>query len=119
MGFKTIVAIVTLLTIPVLAAGCMNQNDEFVIRLSGTAGIEFRGEYGYTEVGGQMRGKTRAEEVESTVPAGYTVSGDVVWCSFKKVGEKGVLRVEIFKGERIVAQSETSEPYGSVYAEAD
>jgi hypothetical protein len=108
-----------LLTILVLNSGCVFDNDKYTIRISGTDGLEFTGEYGGTMSGGSQPGDGRdTKKIEGIVPAEYTLVADVVWCHVEKSSKGGTLRVEIFIDNELITGDETTEPYGSIWVEA-
>lgn len=119
MRFKLILGLLLLLIIAPLISGCVWNNDKYTVRVSGTDGLEFIGEYGGTMIGGSQPGDGRDwKKIEDTVPVEYTLIGDVVWCSVEKKTESGTLRVEIFLDNELVASDETSAPYGTISVDA-
>ena len=85
---------------------------KFVIKITGTPGIEFSGSYMVVTADG----KSVSKSVDGKVPAEYPVDGSMVSTSFQKKGENGKLKVEIFKGDKVAAESETEAAYGVVSA---
>ena len=119
MKTKIILTLMLLLTILLLTGGCVWNNDKYTVRISGTDGLEFIGEYGGTMIGGSQPGDGRDwKNIDDIVPVEYTLIGDVVWCSVEKKTEVGTLLVEIFLDNELVASDETSEPYGTVSVDA-
>ena len=96
----------------------MFDNDKYTIRISGTDGLEFVGEYGGTIPGGSQPGDGRdTKKIQGTVPVEYDLIADVVWCTVEKQSKNGTLRVEIFIDNELIASDETIEPFGAVYVE--
>lgn len=112
---KKYCALLVALCFIVLLVGCsapaMTDTD-FTVRVSGTEGLKFNGSYMITTT----EGKSESKSVEGTVPAEYTMKGNIVSVTFQKQAEAGVLKVEILQGDKVVAQSETSAAYGVVTA---
>ncbi len=96
-------------------AGCSTGPVEsnFTIQVSGTSGLEFSGHY-MTVTAGRI---STSKMVEGKVPDQYSVSGDIVSCTFQKKTERGILSVQIIKDGKAVSASETSVAHGSVSAE--
>ncbi len=96
-------------------SGCSTGSVEsnFTINVSGTSGLEFSGHY-MTVTAGRI---STWEIVGGKVPDQYSVSGNIVSCTFRKKTERGILNVQIVKDGKIVWTSETSVAYGSVSAE--
>ena len=119
MKLKFAIILLLLSTILLLTSGCVWNNDKYTVRVSGSDGLEFIGEYGGTMIGGSQPGDGRDwKKIEDTVPVEYTLIGDVVWCSVEKKTEAGTLRVEIFLDNELVTSDETSAPYGTVSVDA-
>jgi hypothetical protein len=92
-----------------LLTGCDGEST-FVIRVSGTTGLEFSGNYlVYTS-----NGQSTSKSVDGTVPTEYTVKGTIVSVVFQKQTEEGTLKVEILKDNQVIASSETTAAYGVV-----
>ena len=104
-------SILLIMVMLLLICGCAGVvESDFVIKVSGTSGLEFSGSYMVTMAGGESVSKS----VDGIVPAQYTVRGTIVSCAFQKQSEAGTLRVEIAKGGKVVSESETSAAYGVV-----
>ena len=92
--------------------------ESYTIKVSGTNGLRFAGNYG-----GVVPGGAKAEQsVEGVVPAEYVVKGPsdtIVYCSFVKQVEAGTLNVQIFKNGQVITQSGTADPFGSVILAAN
>jgi len=84
----------------------------YLIKVSGTQGLKFSGTY---MTSGQA-GKSESKTIDGTVPAQYEAAGMIVSVSFQKKTENGNLKVQIFKGGSVVAESETTAAYGVVSA---
>ncbi len=85
---------------------------EFTIKVSGTTGLRFIGNCSsstYTRT-------LQLKELEETVPAEFTLTGDFVVCYFQKQVKEGTLKVEIIKNSEVAFVSETSDPNGVVNA---
>ena len=96
-----------------LLTGCdllNNANSDFTIKLSGTEGLKFSGHYSIVGT------KTLPEPINThgVIPREYKGRGAIVLCSFRKLTEKGSLKVEILKDGKLISESETSIPYGFV-----
>jgi hypothetical protein len=95
----------------IVLAGCGTKT--YIIKVSGNTGIAFSGSYGAVT----KSGETAIQSIEGTVPAEYRVTiptSAVAFCSFTKLGEFGTLNVQIFSNEKVITQSGTTAPYGSV-----
>lgn len=93
-------------------SGCSTSSVEsnFTIKVSGTSGLEFSGHY-ITVTAGHI---SSWELVGGKVPNQYSVSGNIVSCTFRKKTERGTLSVQIVKDGKVVSVSETAVSYGSV-----
>lgn len=94
-------------------AGCGLLNDansDFTIKLSGTEGLEFSGHYSIVGT------KALPEPINAhgVIPWEYNGRGAIVLCNFRKLTEKGSLKVEILKDGELISESETRIPYGFV-----
>ncbi len=85
---------------------------DFIIKVTGTDGIEFFGAYMTVT----NDGKSVPKYIYGIVPTKYPINGDIVSVSFQKKGKSGTLKVEICKGNEVVAESETEAAYGAVSA---
>jgi hypothetical protein len=83
-------------------------SSDFTIKVSGTAGLNFSGTYMVTA----PTGKSVSKSVDGVVPAQYKITGSIVSLSFQKKAESGILKVEIIRGGRVVAETQTSAAYG-------
>ena len=93
-------------------SGCSTGPVEsnFTIKVAGTSGLEFSGHY-ITVTGGRI---STWKLVGGKAPDQYSVSGDIVSCTFRKKTERGILNVQIVKDGKVVSVSETAVAYGSV-----
>ena len=109
-----IIAGVIILIIIVIAVatcdGILPGESQFEIRVSGTGGLAFSGNYLVAGVDGDSASKS----VDGTIPEQYSVTGAIVSAVFQKQAEDGTLRVEIIKAGEVVATSETTAAYGVV-----
>jgi hypothetical protein len=83
---------------------------DYTIKVTGSDQLQFSGHYTIARAGNIPR----PVEVKGTVPAEYKGKGAAAACVFRKVSTKGTLKVEILKGEKVVATSETTAPYGII-----
>lgn len=87
------------------------EESDYTVRVSGTAGTSFSGTYAVVS----LAGDSVAQTVTGSVPAEYNAGrGNFVTVNFEKGAGSGTLRVEILKGGRVVASSETAAPFGSL-----
>lgn len=85
-------------------------NPDYLIRVSGTNGLKFSGHYSIAET----KALPEPINVHGVVPGEYNGKGAVAMCYFRKLDEKGFLKVEILKDGKILSESETNIPYGFV-----
>ncbi len=83
---------------------------EFTIKVSGTKDLKFNGHYSFVGLGS----KPVPQNVEGTIPGAYQGKGALALCLFRKTSLEGTLKVEILKGEEVIANGETAVPYGVV-----
>jgi len=84
--------------------------EEYTISVSGTAGQPFNGSYM-----GVDSGSTNSKSIEGVVPATYTISGSIVSCMFQKTTDNNnLLKAQISKKGKVVAETETTAAYGVV-----
>jgi hypothetical protein len=83
---------------------------DFVIKVSGTKDLKFNGHYSFVAAGSTPV----PLNVEGTVPIEYRGKGVMALCLFRKTIIEGSLKVEILKGEKMVAEGESAVPYGVV-----
>ena len=108
----SLVAIIVVIV--VLSLGGSSESD-FTLKVTGTEGLRFSGNYVVMTEGGTPSSKT----VESEVPAEFEVNGDTVSAVFQKTSEQGILTVELFKDGTLIKQATTSAPYGNVLVATD
>jgi hypothetical protein len=83
---------------------------DFIIKVSGTKDLKFNGHYSFVTAGSTPI----PQKVEGTVPTEYQGKGVMALCLFRKTMIEGSLKVEILKGEKVVAEGESAVPYGVV-----
>jgi hypothetical protein len=96
-----------------LPAGCGLLNDtssDFTIKICGTKGLEFSGHYSIVGT------KALPEPIRAhgVIPMEYEGKGVIALCCFRKLTEKGSLKVRILKDGKVVLEAETNIPYDSV-----
>lgn len=81
------------------------------IRVTGSEGVRFDGCYSvYTSSGTSI-----SESVSGVVPASYFImDAESISCVFQKKCEAGMLKVEILKEDKVLAQATTYASYGIV-----
>jgi hypothetical protein len=96
--------------IPFLFTGCTSGlkglESNFTIKASGTPGLKFKGHYAISAT----VSNPNLQNVTGTVPIQYEGKGLMALCLFRKTTPGGSLKVEILKGEKVVAQGETLYP---------
>lgn len=88
--------IIIIIIIGILALVSCNQDSTFQIKITGTEGLEFSGNYLVTTSGGQ----TISKSIEGIIPKEYSVTGIIVSATFQKQVDEGILRIEIIKIQR-------------------
>ncbi len=83
---------------------------DFIIKVSGTKDLKFNGHYSFVAAGSTPI----PVNVVGTVPTEYPGKGVMALCLFRKTTLEGSLKVEILKGEKVVAEGESAVPYGVV-----
>lgn len=112
---KLVLIMLVLGIIAFLITGC-DGNSVFTIEVSGTTGLEFSGSLLVVMSDGQPR----SESINGTVPQEYSVTGtsritvSMLSVELQKQTEEGTLKVEILKDDEVIANSETTAPYGVV-----
>jgi hypothetical protein len=96
-----------------LPVGCGLLNDggsDFTIKVCGTEGLRFSGHYSVVGT------KVPSEPIKAygVIPMEYEGKGVIALCCFRKLTENGSLKVEILKSGKMISESETNIPYGSV-----
>lgn len=87
-----------------------NTNSDFTIRVSGTERLIFSGHYSI------VGAKALSEPLRAygSAHGEYKGKGSLVLCSFRKLTEEGLLKVEILKDSKVVSEAETRAPFGYV-----
>ena len=109
------IAIIIIIISIVTCAGMGLQDSPFQIKVSGTDGLAFSGSYFITTANGQVTSKS----VDGIIPDQYTVTGTIISVVFQKQTELGILRVEIIKGNDVIASEDTVAAYGIVSVATD
>ena len=107
--------VLVLALIPVLT-GCDvlqgSSDRSYTIQVVGTEGLEFSGTYEVTTADGVTTTYTVEEGI---VPAEYDVIGKSLSCQFGKTGDnEDLLHVAIVGEGELIAESQSSDPYGVV-----
>ena len=101
--------VVVVLLLSSFVASCGASDSEFTIRVTGDASVTFSGPYMVVKADGSSVGKT----VESRAPVDYKVTGLIVSVVFQKQTDRSdLLRVQILKGGKVIAEAETRAAYG-------
>lgn len=86
----------------------------YTIKVTGTDGIPFKGNYWVDESAQgilvKMIKSGKFMPISGTTPAEYTISGGFVSCYFETDTESGTLKVQILEGDKVVTESETTVP---------
>jgi hypothetical protein len=87
-----------------------DTSSDFAIRVCGTEGLKFSGHYSIVGT------KALPEPINAhgVIPMEYRGKGATALCNFRKLTENGSLKIEILKDGKVLSESETSIPYGSV-----
>ena len=120
VAISAVVLVAIVVTIIIIAgagngSGVLSGDENYTIKVSGTADLEFSGHY--MVVNSDLTEGSKS--VDGVVPAQYSVSGTIISCVFQKQVESGTLRVEILKSGQVVAESDTSADYGVVSVATD
>ncbi|MGB5924885.1 MAG: hypothetical protein WBH01_02180 [Dehalococcoidia bacterium] len=110
-----VIAVIIIIVVVLTCDGIVPRDSTFDIKISGTGGLEFSGSYMVTTSNGQVVSKS----VDGMIPEQYSVSGTLVSVMFQKQTEEGTLRVEIVKGNEVIASEETTAEYGIVSVATD
>ncbi|MCX5857621.1 MAG: hypothetical protein NTZ57_06900 [Deltaproteobacteria bacterium] len=98
----------------ILFSGCGDSikvmESPFTIKVTGSDKLKFSGHYSFAGTGGLPK----PVNVEGTVPAEYKGNGLAALCMIRKTTVEGSLKVEIFKDDKVVSTSETTQPYGII-----
>ncbi len=86
----------------------------YTIKVTGTDGIPFKGNYWVDEsvqdILFKMAKSGQFMPISGTTPAEYTISGGFVSCYFEADTKSGTLKVQILEGDKVVTESETTLP---------
>lgn len=114
MKIRNFILFSLLIGIPLFFVGCADglkgMGSNFTIKVSGTPGLNFKGHYAISAT----VSNPNLQNVAGTLPTQYEGKGLMALCLFRKTAPAGSLKVEILKGEKLVAQGETLIPYGVV-----
>ena len=86
------------------------MESDLTIRVTGTPGLKVSGHYAFVATGEVPR----PQNVEGSVPIDYKGKGLTALCLFRKTSAEGTLKVEITRGGKVIATSETQAPMGFV-----
>ena len=106
---KLILLIVILISI-ILVSGCTGTDSDFTIKVLGTPGLRFNGNYLTIKANGENISKS----IDGIIPSEYRTRGAIVSCMFQKQEIAGHLIVEILKGNKTISKSDTTAEYGCV-----
>ncbi len=97
----------------ILVSGCgffQGEGSDFTIKITSTDGLIFSGHYAIV-VGDSLPAPIN---VRGTMSTEYKGKGVIAVCFFRKLTERGSLKVEIVNDGKVVSESETNAPYGFV-----
>jgi len=86
------------------------MESDLTIRVTGTPGLKVSGHYAFVATGEVPR----PQNVEGSVPVDYKGKGLTALCLFRKTSAEGTLKVEITRGGKVIATSETQAAMGFV-----
>ena len=86
------------------------MESDLKISVSGTPGLKVSGHYAFVATGEVPK----PQNVEGTVPFEYQGKALTALCLFRKTSAEGTLKVEITRGGKVIAASETQAPQGFV-----
>lgn len=86
------------------------MESDMTIRVTGTPGLKVGGHYAFVAAGEVPK----TQNVDGTVPVEYRGRGLTALCLFRKTSADGTLKVEIIRGDKVIATSETQAPMGFV-----
>jgi hypothetical protein len=108
---KKLLAIAALGMLLLYGCGLVKGNEyDFSIKVSGSPGLKYSGHYSILATTAQPD----PVAVTGAVPSEYKGKGIMAICFLRSLSQSGSLKVEIFKGDKLISQSETSIPYGYV-----
>lgn len=90
--------------------GLKGFESEYIIKVTGSDKTTFSGHYSFPG----PNNVPQPVQVKGTTPAEYKGKGIAAACYFRKTDVIGTLKVEIFKDGKVVASSETVDPYGII-----
>lgn len=104
------VALGVLLVFMLLAlTGCSAAMKDYVIKVDGTEGATFEGTYMY-----QVDRTPTSETLSGTVPAEYSVQGEVLSCQIVKTSADGTIKVTLTANGEVIDEGEITEQGGEV-----
>ncbi|NTV34911.1 MAG: hypothetical protein HGA50_16680 [Deltaproteobacteria bacterium] len=80
------------------------------ISVTGTPGLKVSGHYAFVATGEVPK----PQNVEGSIPFEYKGKGLTALCLFRKTSAEGTLKVDITRGGKVIAMSETQAPRGFV-----
>jgi hypothetical protein len=86
------------------------MESDLKISVTGTPGLKVSGHYAFVATGDVPK----PMNVEGSLPVEYKGKGLTALCLFRKTTAEGTLKVEITRGEKVIASSETQAPMGFV-----
>ncbi|MEN6317743.1 MAG: hypothetical protein ABFD82_03160 [Syntrophaceae bacterium] len=90
--------------------GLKGVESDYTIKVTGSDKLQFSGHYTIAGTGAIPK----PVQVNGAVPAEYKGKGMAAACVFRKTSNEGTLKVEILRGQTVVASSETAGPYGII-----
>ena len=88
---------------------------EFLLNISGSPAMQYRGECRVQSAEGHIR----TIEIQGFVPQRYAFEDPAVSCTVQKWDARGRLRVALIQGRRIIARRETAAAYNWVRVRSD
>jgi hypothetical protein len=107
---KLLTFLATILLFTGCSEGLKSLESDLIIKISGTPGVKFKGNYSFPGTGGMAQ----KESVEAATPAEYRGRGLAALCVFRKTETAGTLMVEVFNGSKLIDSAETSAAYGVI-----
>jgi len=107
---KRITLFVIVLILIIFISGYTGTDYDFTIKILGTSGLRFSGNYLTLKADGENISKS----VDGVIPSEYRMRGAIVFCVFQKQEVAGQLIVEILKAGKVVSKSDTTTEYGCV-----
>lgn len=84
----------------------------YTVEMSGTMNLRFAGTCMVVGSGGN----TKTGDLAGTLPTRFQFQGSMISCTAQNQGDYGSMKMVIMRGSEIVAQSQTSQPYGAIAA---